>query len=422
MKFDSLIIGGGLAGLVCGIRLAEAGLHCAIVSRGQSALHFSSGSLDLLAELPDGTPVDSPLKALDALKQQAPEHPYSLMGADNVRRYATESEALLARCNITLTGSYKQNHQRITPLGIERATWLSPMEIPVAPLPWKHITVVGIAGFLDFQPELVAGSLAENNINVKTAELTLPALDTLRNNPSEFRAANIARVLDMPEQQRLLIDELKTLTKHTDALFLPACLGVDDSQAWQNISHQLPCPVRLLPTLPPSVLGMRLYQHLRRRFQQLNGIMMPGDAVIRTEIENENVSAIFTRNHAEVPLRANHYVLASGSFFSNGLEAKFSGIREPVFGLDIRAPAEREAWCKEDFFSPQPYLQAGVAVDKNFHPTRAGQRIKNLYAIGSVLAGFDPLQQGCGAGVSMTGALHVAQRILASQGAAHESA
>ncbi|KLU17595.1 hypothetical protein ABE79_17795 [Proteus mirabilis] len=71
MKFDVIIIGSGLAGLTAGIRLAEAGKSCAIISNGQSALHFSSGSLDLLTHLPDGSLVTQPKKALATLAELA---------------------------------------------------------------------------------------------------------------------------------------------------------------------------------------------------------------------------------------------------------------------------------------------------------------------------------------------------------------
>ena len=84
MRFDTILIGGGLSSLVCGIKLQKAGRKCLMVSAGQNALHFSSGAFGLLGRLPDGTPVAEPLKVLFALPV---EHPYSKIGTDKVTEY-----------------------------------------------------------------------------------------------------------------------------------------------------------------------------------------------------------------------------------------------------------------------------------------------------------------------------------------------
>lgn len=423
MQFDVVVIGGGLAGLSCAIRLAERGKRCAVIGAGQSALYFSSGSLDLLTRLPDGSPVARPLDALPALAQQAPQHPYSLLGAAQVAVLAGEAEQLLQRCGVPLQGSSVHNHLRITPLGTQRATWLSPQAVPTAPwqgqLPWQKVAVVGIEGFLDFQPQLAASALArEQGITAWVEQLHLPALDRLRNNPSEFRAVNIARVLDRAENIAALGQALHPLVADAQALFLPACLGLESEQPLAMLRTALGKPVCLLPTLPPSVLGMRLHQALRQRLQRLGGVFMPGDAVQRAELTQGRVTCLYTRNHGDIPLRPQQVVLASGSFFSNGLVAEFDRIREPVFGLDVFSKAERADWSRADFFAPQPYLQFGVRTDNQLRAQKQGKAIPNLYAIGAVTGGFDPLYQGCGGGVSLIGALHVAQQILAQGEAA----
>ncbi|EJF7710670.1 glycerol-3-phosphate dehydrogenase subunit GlpB [Providencia rettgeri] len=416
MKYDAVVMGGGLAGLLCGIRLTQSGLSCAIVSAGQNALHFSSGSLDLLTHLPDGQAAEKPLEMLDALKEQSPAHPYSLIGKSQVTELAHMAQSILQQAGVHLKGACEENHYRITPLGHKRMTWLSPESVPTVGLHQKmamgKIAVVGIEGFLDFQPQMVASELQRDGIEASSHYVHLPLLDRLRENPSEFRAINVARWLDRPESMAQMVEEILPLVADADTIFMPACVGLDSDEPLIELQKRLGKPLFLLPTLPPSLLGIRLHELLLRQFRRQGGIVMPGDKVTSVNCIDGVIDSVQTRNHGDISLKAKHFVLATGSFFNNGLVAEFDRIYEPLMQLDLCEISERAKWTNKEFFASQPYMAFGVKTDEKLRAQKGGKAISNLYVTGAVLGGFDPLTQGCGAGVSMISALYAANQII----------
>ena len=120
---------------------------------------------------------------------------------------------------------------------------------------------------------------------------------------------------------------------------------------------------------------------------------------------------IFTANHGNIPVEAAHFVLATGSFFSKGLQATPDRIVEPVFGADTEYVANRAEWYTLRFFDRQAYQAFGVKTDPALRVMKEGKVLENLYCAGAGLAGFHPVQEGCGAGVSLLSALHVAENI-----------
>ena len=187
MRDDTIIIGGGLSGLVCGIKLQEAGRSCAIISAGQSALHFSSGAFDLLGVTADGTEVERPF---DALKSLPAEHPYSKVGADGVEAYARALPQWFAQMGIVLNGDVERNSSRITPLGIVRKSWMmldeyTPLADEAA-IAGSRYLIVNFAGFLDFYPKFIADCLEQRGGKCRMEVLSMSAVEKLRINRDAF--------------------------------------------------------------------------------------------------------------------------------------------------------------------------------------------------------------------------------------------
>ncbi len=412
MKFDTIIIGGGLAGLACGIHLTEQGQKCAIVSSGQSAIHFFSGSFDLLGNI-NGKEVISPLKAIAELPNI---HPYKRVGEENVARLANEVPLLLDRAGLSFLGQVIQNHFVFTPMGTMKPTWLTLNDFTRFDrnntIPYKNALILNFTGFLDFHSRFIQDGLSKFGVNAEIKEISMKQFEAIRRNPSEMRSSNIAKVFD----QGTVIDEfvlkVNELSTEAEVVVLPAVFGLFNNSVTENLKKKIKRPILLLPAIPPSTPGIRSQISLSKRFQELGGTYFLGDMVQKGAFEGNRLVNIETKNHGDITLQAENFVLASGSFYSKGLVATPDGIHEPIFDLDVDADNDRETWFDEQIFNEQPFMSYGVKTDENFRAVRSGKSIENLYVAGSVLSGANPLKEGSGAGIALITSLYVAEQIL----------
>ena len=406
MKFDTIIIGGGLAGLTAGIELSRKGQKCLIVSSGQSALHFFSGSLELCSL------ADNPFEAIASL---GAEHPYSKIGLDNVKEMSAGLKNFFKEIGATMKGVKDANHWRITPLGVLKRAWLTLDEYATFPstgeAPWKKVALLNIDGFLDFHTSYIAAGLAQHGVETVVGSVTMPELEHLRKNPTEMRSTNIAKTLT-GELLGAFAARINEYAKDVDAVLMPAVVGLTGCTEVVKLRELVARPLHFVATLPPSVPGIRMQLMMKKHFQKLGGTYMLGDSVVSGKFDGGVLKSIKTTNHGDVEFEADNFILASGSFFSKGLASTVDGVTEPVFGLDVDSLAERAQWYRRDMFEAQPYMSFGVATDGSFKVKKDGKPVGNLYAVGSILSGFNAMKEGCGAGVALLTAMHVSSDIL----------
>lgn len=442
MKFDVVLIGGGLSSLVCGIKLQKAGKHCLMVSAGQNALHFSSGAFGLLGKLPDGTEVAEPLSAVDALPS---EHPYSKIGKPSLSEYVASTPRFFSDCGVALhpvvsvaepveateateatdaspvtsAGSVTapvRNGYRMTALGTLKPAWLAMDEVTLLASKDEKIgekaLIVNFTGFLDFNTRFIAEGLEKRGTSCRIESVKLDEVERLRKNPAEMRSVNIARVVNHESSWKQFAHKIQELLNGEDVVIMPEVFGFENPVIMQWLKEMIPAKVVFIGTTPPSVPGIRTQKLLKKAFETAGGTFLMGDQAIDAVYDGDRVASIRTVNLGDLRIEADAFVLASGNLFGKGLVASPDAVREPVFGLDVDYPAERKYWYDENFFDRQNYTGFGVKTSGDFRPLRDGKVVPNLYVVGSEVGGCNPLAEGSGAGVAIMTAFSAADSIL----------
>ena len=423
MKFDNIVIGGGMAGLSAALRLVEAGQKTLLMASGQSALHFSSGSVDLLESEGD------PRTTLPAFMAAHPDHPYSKVGMENIEASLADLQRHCAEQGLPLVHN-ETNHQRLTPIGTLKRTWLSPDTcacVTDAPIP-DALLLATMEGFRDFHPALAAANLATHprfaHCRVLTGEIRLPQLAEFSRNPHEFRSADIARLFDKQTGGKHplvaeLAREISRMVQESGVpdcrhIVLPACLSLGlVGPRLAELEQRTGCTIKEVATMPPSLIGMRMQEALKRRFMALGGTFLTSERVLGARYEGDKVIGVHSQNGDDQLFEADNFVLASGSFFSRGLESRLRGIREPIFDADVLSLEERDAWAGRRLFDHHPFMGFGVKTDDKLRVLRGGKPLTNLYGAGSVLAHYDPIKEGSGSGVAVATGWQAAGHILA---------
>lgn len=372
MKFGTVIIGGGLTGMVAGITLQKAGQNTAIISTGQNALHFFSGSFESIKE---------PSQRI-----------LELFGEAGVRLHYSPGVRLL-------------------PMGTFKESALALEDIDIFPTPkfGRKVLIVNFPGYHDFFTAFLADGLEKQGMSCRVRLLSLPEMEILQQSPSEMRSVQIARVMDRLWEK--VVQEVRVLLKDEDTVVLPQVFGLQDTSVPGRIRQGIPAHVVFAGTLPPSVPGIRTLILLKQRYQLLGGTYLMGDEVVRAHTHEGVVHSVATRNLDNHYIEADNFILCTGSYFSKGLISNPFQVMEPIFGLDVEYKEDRNEWYNPTFKEDQPYLHFGVKADENLHALLGGKPLENLYVAGSVLGGNRP-EFGFAAGKAIRTALHAADQII----------
>lgn len=420
MRYDTIVIGAGLAGLTTACQLAQQKQQVVVVATGIGTLLLASGCIDVLGFQPADSlePVKNPAGKLEDFLAERPGHPYGLVGQANLSAGVQAFLDLVNQNGLDYQGDLNHNWLLPSAAGAIRPTCLAPTSLIKGSLDnSESMLIVGFRELRDFYPNLISQNLNEQDLAKAEAcivDVSIPAAAKLNATPIE-----VAHAFEQADFRRQVVNAVKSQAKNHKRIGFPAVLGLSQHRAvLADLEKQLGKPVFEISALPPSVPGRRLYDALKQALLQAGGRLIVGSKVVDGTIEAGRVSGVRIETASRLKtIQAKNYVLATGGLFGGGLEAYQDGrVTEQIFGLPVAAENNRHKWFNKHFVSPQgqPIFNYGVKVNQRLNPVNGGDAplAENLYAVGAILAESEWAHGRTGEGIALATAAAVVKQIV----------
>jgi glycerol-3-phosphate dehydrogenase subunit B len=441
---DVLVIGGGMAGLVAGIRSQESGAKTALIRKGQSATSYSSGAIDVSGYLPGGSQqLLSAREGIRAITSLYPLHPYSILGfgsADNndipglaIERVNQAVEWLMKHLKSTpaqLYGGIDSNLEGLTLAGTKKPTamlqqtmWPGEFAVDEEGV----ILFLGIKGVLELNAKIASKTFLENQARIaepphKAANAYLDI--TPFGHEYNLSTTNIARFLDREENITAFVEQVKKKAEQVGATYvaLPPILGLEENRRNQDaLQEATNARVFELLSFPPSVPGYRLQKSLERVFVEKGGHLLIGHEAEPCTIKESRITEVSAKSpRRRTNIKTKSVILASGKYIGGGLVAGVEGLKEAVFGLMTVTDGFRESGMTRPqrltnvvSLSPESHslFGCGLSVDQFLRPINPDGLVaaENLFAAGSILAGYNYAMEKNGLGVALATGYHAGE-------------
>lgn len=392
MKTDAIVIGSELDGLVAATRLREHGYSIRMFSNGAGSLHYAPDGIHVLGYSPRGHEeiVVEPLATISQLNQR---HPYRRIGVGQLRKALDWFIKITEEIHQTVTINGR-NELAVSPAGLSVPVYgTSKHQATVKKLSGKPVAIVRFQEYRDFPIELIAVELGKTGAEVNIVDVEAPG--------GIVENAALAKAFDALEETDPYFATLKgSVPAHTEVILFPAVMGLSGfRETLTSAQRVLGVACLEVPTLPPSVPGMRLERAFSHHLQSMSTALHTGAGINCSSLDDEG--RIVVCDDMGRRFEASVLIVSSGGVLMGGLDVDSYGvIHETSFGFQTFQSEPLQASTVDQ--SLHALHIAGVETDNALRPQSSGSGIcHNVFVTGRTLAHWNPAAECSAEGVSV---------------------